>query len=206
MADLGRRAPARAARAGARRPHGGGGLRWPRRPRVAIVGLGLVGGSLARALTAAGYRVTGIDWPLVVRRALRTRAIAAGATRAEAAVAADLVVLAAPPATNLRLLRRLARVARPGPRDHRRVERQGGDRARGRAAGPSRLRRRAPDGRHARSAASPRPRRASSAGRPGGSCPPARRARRGSCAPWCARRSRGRSRPTPPRTTARWPS
>ena len=55
-----------------------------RRPRVAIVGLGLVGGSLARALTAAGYRVTGIDWPLVVRRALRTRAIAAGATRTEA--------------------------------------------------------------------------------------------------------------------------
>jgi prephenate dehydrogenase len=85
-----------------------------RRPRVAIVGLGLVGGSLARALTAAGYRVTGIDWPLVVRRALRTRAIAVGATRTEAAAAADLVVLAAPPATNLRLLRRLAGVARPG--------------------------------------------------------------------------------------------
>jgi prephenate dehydrogenase len=85
-----------------------------RRPRVAIVGLGLVGGSLARALTAAGYRVTGIDWPLVVRRALRGRAITAGATRTEAAAAADVVVLAAPPATNLRLLRRLAKVARPG--------------------------------------------------------------------------------------------
>ncbi len=85
-----------------------------RRPHVAIVGLGLVGGSLARALTAAGYRVTGIDWPLVVRRALRGGAIAAGATRTEAGAAADVVVLAAPPATNLRLLRRLARVARPG--------------------------------------------------------------------------------------------
>jgi prephenate dehydrogenase len=85
-----------------------------RRPHVAIVGLGLVGGSLARALTAAGYRVTGIDWPLVVRRALRSRAIAAGATRTEAGALADVVVLAAPPATNLRLLRRLARVARPG--------------------------------------------------------------------------------------------
>jgi prephenate dehydrogenase len=78
------------------------------------VGLGLVGGSLARALTASGYRVTGVDWPLVVRRALRTRAIAKGATRAEAAVTAGLVVLAAPPATNLRLLRRLARVAPSG--------------------------------------------------------------------------------------------
>ncbi|HXK09507.1 MAG TPA: prephenate dehydrogenase/arogenate dehydrogenase family protein [Vicinamibacteria bacterium] len=85
-----------------------------RRPRVAIVGLGLVGGSLARALTRKGYTVTGIDWPLVVRRALRTRAIARGATRTEAGAAADVVVLAAPPATNLRLLRRLARVARPG--------------------------------------------------------------------------------------------
>jgi len=78
------------------------------------VGLGLVGGSLARALTAAGYRVTGIDWPLVVRRALRSRAIAAGATRTEKGASADVVVLAAPPATNLRLLRRLAKVARPG--------------------------------------------------------------------------------------------
>ena len=58
--------------------------------------------------------MTGIDWPLVVRRALRGRAIADGATRAEAGAAADVVVLAAPPATNLRLLRRLAKVARPG--------------------------------------------------------------------------------------------
>ncbi|HEX9188789.1 MAG TPA: prephenate dehydrogenase/arogenate dehydrogenase family protein [Vicinamibacteria bacterium] len=85
-----------------------------RRPHVAIVGLGLVGGSLARALTAAGYTVTGIDWPLVVRRALRGRAISRGATRTEKGASADVVVLAAPPATNLRLLRRLAKVARPG--------------------------------------------------------------------------------------------
>ena len=85
-----------------------------RRPHVAIVGLGLVGGSLARALTAAGFTVTGIDWPLVVRRALRTRAISRGATRTEKGASADVVVLAAPPATNLRLLRRLAKVARPG--------------------------------------------------------------------------------------------
>jgi prephenate dehydrogenase len=85
-----------------------------RRPTVAIIGLGLVGGSLARALTGAGYRVTGIDWPLVVRRAVRGGAVAVGATRAEAAAACDVVVLAAPPATNIRLLRRLAKVARPG--------------------------------------------------------------------------------------------
>jgi len=85
-----------------------------RRPSVAVIGLGLVGGSLARALTAAGYRVTGIDWPLVVRRALATRAIAHGRMRAEAAAECEVVVLAAPPATNLRLLRRLAPLARPG--------------------------------------------------------------------------------------------
>ena len=85
-----------------------------RRPEVAVIGLGLVGGSVARALSAAGYRVTGIDWPLVVRRALAGRAIAAGRMRAVAAAACDVVVLAAPPATNLRLLRRLAKVARPG--------------------------------------------------------------------------------------------
>jgi prephenate dehydrogenase len=81
---------------------------------VAIVGLGLVGGSLARALVRRGYRVTGIDRPIVVRRALAARAIARGATRAEAAASSELVVLAAPPAANLRLLRRLARVAPPG--------------------------------------------------------------------------------------------
>jgi len=81
---------------------------------VAVIGLGLVGGSVARALTAAGYRVTGIDWPLVVRRALASRAIGVGRMRAEAAAACDVVVLAAPPATNLRLLRRLAKVAPPG--------------------------------------------------------------------------------------------
>ncbi len=83
-------------------------------PTVAVIGLGLVGGSLARSLSAAGWQVTGIDWPLVVRRALRSRAIAAGATRAEAAARCDAVVLAAPPATNLRLLRRLAPAARRG--------------------------------------------------------------------------------------------
>jgi prephenate dehydrogenase len=84
-----------------------------RRPHVAVVGLGLVGGSLARALTASGYRVTGVDWPHVVRRALRARVIAAGKTRTEAVSSADVIVLAAPPGTNLRLLRRLAKVAPP---------------------------------------------------------------------------------------------
>ena len=40
-------------------------------PEVAVVGLGLVGGSLARALTAAGYRVVGVDRDNVRRAARR---------------------------------------------------------------------------------------------------------------------------------------
>jgi len=75
---------------------------------VGIAGLGLVGGSLARALTRAGYCVVGIDRPAVGRRAFRARAVAATATIDEAARGADLVVLAAPPRANRLLLRRLA--------------------------------------------------------------------------------------------------
>jgi prephenate dehydrogenase len=81
---------------------------------VAVVGLGLIGGSLARALSRRGWRVLGVDRAAVVRRARRARAIHAAATLSEAAARADLVVLAAPPDANLRLLRRLARLRRPG--------------------------------------------------------------------------------------------
>ena len=85
-----------------------------RRPTVAVCGLGLVGGSLARALAKRGYVVVGVDRPGPLRRAIASRAIARRA-RLEAAVAeAGVVVLAAPPAANLRLLRRVARRARPG--------------------------------------------------------------------------------------------
>ena len=86
-----------------------------RRPTVAIVGLGLIGGSLARALSRAGYTVVGVDRPPVVRRARAARAVARAADGpVEASRLAEVVVLAAPPAENLRLLRRLARGARPG--------------------------------------------------------------------------------------------
>jgi prephenate dehydrogenase len=80
-----------------------------RRPVAAIAGLGLVGGSLARALTRAGWAVIGVDRAPVLARARRARAIARAAALEEAAAAADVVVLAAPPDANLRLLRRLAR-------------------------------------------------------------------------------------------------
>jgi len=77
--------------------------------RIAIAGLGLIGGSIARGLTAAGHHVVGLDDPAVVRRAKRARAIAAAATSLEdAAGECDVVFLAAPPRANLRLLRSLA--------------------------------------------------------------------------------------------------
>jgi prephenate dehydrogenase len=82
-------------------------------PEVAVAGLGLVGGSLARALTAAGYRVTGVDRATVRRAARRAGAVAATASTVERVAGADIVVLAAPPSANRALLRRLAGVGRP---------------------------------------------------------------------------------------------
>jgi prephenate dehydrogenase len=83
------------------------------RPTIAVVGLGLVGGSLARALTAAGYRVLGVDRPSVRQAARVAGAVAGTAATVEAAAGADVVVLAAPPSANRTLLRRLAKVAGP---------------------------------------------------------------------------------------------
>ena len=86
-----------------------------RRPTVAIVGLGLVGGSLARALSAAGYRVIGHDRSRVLRQAVAAGAIAVASRSVPLAVAdADIVVLAASPRTNRRLLPQAARAARAG--------------------------------------------------------------------------------------------
>jgi len=84
------------------------------RPVVAIAGLGLVGGSLARALMRAGCDVVGVDREGVRRRARAARAVTETAASLEAAASrADIVVLAAPPRANLRLLRRIACVAHP---------------------------------------------------------------------------------------------
>jgi prephenate dehydrogenase len=83
------------------------------RPTIAVVGLGLIGGSLARALTAAGYRVLGVDRPRVRRAARAAGAVARTANTVDAATGVDIVVLAAPPSANRTLLRRLAKVAGP---------------------------------------------------------------------------------------------
>ena len=81
---------------------------------VAIIGLGLIGGSLARALTREGWSVVGVDRAEVVRRARAARALAAGSADVAAALDVRLIVLAAPPRANLALLRRLAPRLAPG--------------------------------------------------------------------------------------------
>ena len=68
-----------------------------RNTEILIVGLGLMGGSYARALTAAGYCVDAIDRdPEAIRYALAEGIIRAGATDADPALIgrADLVVFA----------------------------------------------------------------------------------------------------------------
>jgi prephenate dehydrogenase len=83
--------------------------------RVAIVGLGVVGGSLARALTRRGHEVVGLDRPAALRRARAARAVSGtAASLAEAARDADVLVLAAPPRTNQALLRQVARLRADG--------------------------------------------------------------------------------------------
>lgn len=91
--------------------------RAPRLPgSVAVLGLGLMGGSLALDLRARGVRVIGWDRPDVRRRARRRGLIDVAASSAGAAARqAELVVLAAPPTVNVRLLRGLARLGADGP-------------------------------------------------------------------------------------------
>jgi prephenate dehydrogenase len=79
-----------------------------RRPVVAIAGLGLIGGSLAKALRGSGYRVIGVD-TAERARAARTAVSETAASVSDACHRADVLVLAAPPAANLRLLREAAR-------------------------------------------------------------------------------------------------
>jgi prephenate dehydrogenase len=73
-----------------------------------------MGGSLALALRVRGYEVLGVDRPEVARRARAASAISRAVRLETAAAEADVVVLAAPPRANLRLLRRVARLVPPG--------------------------------------------------------------------------------------------
>lgn len=87
------------------------------KPRVVIIGLGLVGGSLARALARRRYAVVGVDNSPAALATARRSGVFTLVTRSlqHALERADLVVLAAPPVANLALLRRVARRSPGGP-------------------------------------------------------------------------------------------
>ena len=85
--------------------------------RVLIVGLGLMGGSYARALTAEGFRVTAVDTRReAIDFALANGFIEAGAAEPDAALlsAADLVVFALYPTVFVDWLKKWQRLFRPG--------------------------------------------------------------------------------------------
>jgi prephenate dehydrogenase/GNAT superfamily N-acetyltransferase len=83
--------------------------------RIAIVGFGLIGGSLAKAIRQryAGSTIVAIDCKPVVETVLQARAADVGGDELSAASGADLVVLAAPVRQNIDAIRRLA-AAHPG--------------------------------------------------------------------------------------------
>jgi len=64
--------------------------------RIAVLGLGLIGGSVLQALARAGYRVSGYDPDPVEAGAARGCGYSVAASAAEAVAGADLVVLAMP--------------------------------------------------------------------------------------------------------------
>lgn len=79
------------------------------RPRaVGIVGLGLMGGSLARDLAAAGWRVLGDDRDPATLTAARAEGVLSDALRPEAFPSLDLLVLALPVRAAAERIRALA--------------------------------------------------------------------------------------------------
>ena len=88
-----------------------------RNTEILIIGLGLMGGSYARALTNAGYRVSAIDRdPDTIRYARAEGMILAGATDANPALIgrADLVIFALYPHVLLSWLDRYQGLLKPG--------------------------------------------------------------------------------------------
>lgn len=83
--------------------------------RVTIVGVGLIGGSLALALRQRfpAIHITGVDRPKVLERALERKAIHTGATLSAAVQDSDLVILATPVSHILALLPQVARFIPP---------------------------------------------------------------------------------------------
>ncbi len=84
--------------------------------QVAIVGVGLIGGSFALALRRSGFdgRILGVSSPATIARAIELRVIDAGATLAEACADADLIYLAQPISAILDTIRKLRGIVKPG--------------------------------------------------------------------------------------------
>jgi prephenate dehydrogenase len=82
---------------------------------VAIVGVGLIGGSFAKAIRAAGYsgRILGVSSPAVARQAVELGVIDSAVSLEEAAAQAELLYLSQPIKRILELLPRLDAMARP---------------------------------------------------------------------------------------------
>lgn len=83
---------------------------------VAIVGVGLIGGSFGLALRAAGFKgeILGVSSPRVLENALGAGAITRAATLEEAAAEADLIYLAQPVDRILAALEQLGPIAPAG--------------------------------------------------------------------------------------------
>src|ERR1022692_2434892 len=83
---------------------------------VAIVGVGLIGGSFGLALKKAGFRGTilGVSSEAALRAGLERGAIDRGATLDQAARSADLLYLAQPIGRILDTLHQLDPLVRPG--------------------------------------------------------------------------------------------
>jgi prephenate dehydrogenase len=82
---------------------------------VTIAGVGLIGGSIALAIRERwpSVRITGVDSAAALAHALSSNAIDSGAADITAACDANLIVLAAPVAANLRLLQQVGPCAGP---------------------------------------------------------------------------------------------
>src|SRR5579864_5283784 len=83
---------------------------------VAIVGVGLIGGSFALALRASGFagRIVGVSSPEAVRVAVELGIVDEALSLAEAAVVADLIYLARPIEGILSVLDEIDSYVRPG--------------------------------------------------------------------------------------------
>lgn len=81
---------------------------------VSIVGVGLIGGSFALALRAAGFNgeITGVSSPPAIEAGIATGAIARGVSLEEAAATADVLYLAQPVSQILQTIKKLCSLAK----------------------------------------------------------------------------------------------